>query len=66
MTDAEFEVLMQEKKANKKAIKNAGFCVKVVKKSYRLFDAKRNLVAEKPTYHGEMETVKYFASLINN
>ena len=64
MTDKEFETLKKEKQDNKRIIKQAGFKIKSVKRVYRLFDAEKNLIAERPTYYGEMETVKSFAELV--
>jgi hypothetical protein len=65
MTDQEFEDLKEEKRQNKRLIKNSGFKVCTVKRTYRLFDANGTLVSQKPTYYGEMEALKYFASIIN-
>lgn len=63
MTDQEYEALVEERKANKRTIKNAGFKVCRVKRTYRLFNADSVKIAEKPTYYCSFEVMKEFAAL---
>ena len=64
LSDTELETMKETRAQNKRAIKDAGFKVCVVKRKYRLFDASGNMVEEIPSFYSTFEIFDKFANIV--
>ena len=63
LTDAEFEALVKERRENKRIIKDAGYKVCVVKRTFRLI-GKDGIIETIPSYCSQFDIYRAFATIV--